>query len=63
MHTNIGALLAKRAYMNPTNEALFDVAAGRRFSCRLGNHRRPADNLGDDYNLPSAIGKIATHLT
>ena len=32
MHTNIGALLAKRAYMNPTNEALFDVAAGRRFS-------------------------------
>ncbi len=32
MQINIGALLAKRALMNPTNEALFDVAADQRFT-------------------------------
>ena len=32
MRNNIGAVLAKRTLMNPTNEALFDVAADRRFT-------------------------------
>jgi acyl-CoA synthetase (AMP-forming)/AMP-acid ligase II len=32
MHDNIGFLLTRRAHMNPANEALFDVAAGRRFT-------------------------------
>ena len=32
MRNNIGAILAKRTLMNPTNEALFDVAADRRFT-------------------------------
>lgn len=32
MQINIGALLAKRALLNPANEALFDVAADRRFT-------------------------------
>jgi len=32
MLTNIGSLLTKRAYLDPTGEALFDVAADRRFT-------------------------------
>ena len=32
MQTNIGSLLTKRTLLNPDNEALFDVALGRRFS-------------------------------
>ena len=32
MQTNIGSLLTKRTLMNPTNEALYDVAQGQRFT-------------------------------
>ncbi len=32
MSINIGQLLAKRAHLNPTVEALYDVAAGRRYT-------------------------------
>ena len=32
MKNNVGFVLSKRAHMNPANEALFDVAAGRRFT-------------------------------
>ena len=32
MQHNIGSFLSKRALMNPSNEALFDVAADRRFT-------------------------------
>jgi O-succinylbenzoate-CoA ligase len=39
MRNNIGAVLSKRAYMNPDNEALFDVAAGRRFTYAELNDR------------------------
>lgn len=34
MSVNIGHLLAKRAHLNPTVEALYDVAAGRRYDYR-----------------------------
>ncbi|MCB0984712.1 MAG: AMP-binding protein, partial [Ilumatobacter sp.] len=39
MRNNIGAVLAKRTLMNPTNEALFDVAADRRFTYAELNDR------------------------
>ena len=39
MRNNIGAILAKRTLMNPTNEALFDVAADRRFTYTELNDR------------------------
>ena len=39
MRNNIGAVLAKRTLMNPTNEALFDVAADRRFTYTELNDR------------------------
>ncbi|MFN5602477.1 MAG: AMP-binding protein, partial [Acidimicrobiaceae bacterium] len=32
MRSNIGSILTKRAHMNPDNEALFDVAANKRFN-------------------------------
>ena len=32
MQNDVGFVLAKRAHMNPANEALYDVAAGRRFN-------------------------------
>ena len=32
MNTNIGSLLTKRTLMNPSNEALFDVVQGQRFT-------------------------------
>ena len=32
MINNIGSILTKRTLLNPTNEALFDVAQGIRFS-------------------------------
>lgn len=39
MLVNIGQLLTKRAYVNPDLEALYDVAAGRRFSYEQLNAR------------------------
>ena len=39
MQVNIGQLLTKRAYVNPDLEALYDVAAGRRFSYEQLNAR------------------------
>ena len=39
MQVNIGQLLTKRAYINPDLEALYDVAAGRRFSYEQLNAR------------------------
>lgn len=39
MQTNIGALLARRTYLNPSNEALFDVSANRRFTYAQLNDR------------------------
>ena len=39
MQVNIGHLLTKRAHINPDLEALFDVAAGRRFDYRQLNDR------------------------
>ncbi len=39
MRSNIGHILTKRALMNPENEALYDVAAGRRFTYAELNDR------------------------
>lgn len=39
MQVNIGQLLTKRAQINPDLEALYDVAAGRRFDYRQLNER------------------------
>ena len=39
MQANIGQLLTKRAYVNPDLEALFDVAADRRFNYEQLNSR------------------------
>jgi acyl-CoA synthetase (AMP-forming)/AMP-acid ligase II len=39
MRSNIGSILTKRAHMNPDNEALFDVSAGRRFNYAELNDR------------------------
>ena len=39
MRSNIGSVLSKRALLNPDNEALFDVSAGRRFTFRELNDR------------------------
>lgn len=39
MQNNVGFVLAKRAHMNPANEALYDVAAGRRFTYAELNDR------------------------
>ena len=39
MQVNIGQVLTKRAYINPDLEALYDVAAGRRFSYEQLNAR------------------------
>jgi acyl-CoA synthetase (AMP-forming)/AMP-acid ligase II len=39
MQSNIGAILSKRAHMNPDNEALFDVSANKRFTYRELNDR------------------------
>ncbi len=54
MKTNIGALLTKRALMNPHNEALFDVAAGRRFNYAELNDRT---NQVANALLASGVGK------
>jgi len=39
MEINIGSLLTKRTYLNPDNEALYDVSANRRFSYKQLNER------------------------
>ena len=39
MRSNIGSVLSKRALLNPDNEALYDVSAGRRFTFRELNDR------------------------
>ena len=39
MRSNIGSVLSKRALLNPDNEALYDVSAGRRFTFRELNER------------------------
>ncbi|MFZ9445360.1 MAG: AMP-binding protein [Ilumatobacteraceae bacterium] len=39
MQVNIGQVLTKRAHINPDLEALYDVAAGRRFDYRQLNDR------------------------
>lgn len=39
MRSNIGAILSKRAHMNPDNEALFDVWANKRFTYAELNDR------------------------
>ena len=39
MRNNIGSILSKRALLNPDNEALYDVAAGRRFTYTELNNR------------------------
>lgn len=39
MRVNIGQILSKRAYINPDLEALYDVAAGRRFTYEELNAR------------------------
>lgn len=39
MRSNIGSILSKRALLNPDNEALYDVAAGRRFTYSQLNDR------------------------
>jgi acyl-CoA synthetase (AMP-forming)/AMP-acid ligase II len=39
MNNNIGSILTKRTLLNPTNEALFDVAQGVRFSYDELNNR------------------------
>ncbi len=39
MEINIGSLLTKRTYLNPDNEALYDVSADRRFSYEQLNER------------------------